>query len=172
MKQKDSASVRSELAFFITRVFDAPRDLVFKAWTEAERLTHWWGPKGYTMEFCKLDLRPGGVFHFGLRAPDGGDMWGKWVFREVQAPERLVFVSSFSDEECHTVRAPFSLDWPLETLSTVTFTEYEGKTTITMRAAPLNATEEQRRTFESMFQSMQNGWTGTLDQLAGFLAKA
>ena len=99
-------------------------------------------------------------------------MWGKWVFREVLAPERLVFVSSFSDQEGNTVRAPFSSDWPLGVLSTVTFIEHEGKTTITMRAVSLDATETERQSFESMFGSMQNGWTGTLDQLDEYLAKA
>jgi len=121
---------------------------------------------------CKLDLRPGGVFHYSLHAPQGGDMWGKWVFREVMAPDRLVFITSFSDEEGNTVRAPFSSDWPLEVLSTVTFTGHEGKTSITMRGVPVNVTETERQTFESMFESMQNGWTGTLDQLTEYLAKA
>jgi len=172
MNKSDFTGAQSELEFVITRVFDAPRNLVFKAWTEAERLTHWWGPKGFTMLSCKLDLRPGGVFHYSLHAPQGGDMWGKWVFREVMAPDRLVFITSFSDEEGNTVRAPFSSDWPLEVLSTVTFNEHEGKTTITMRGVPLNATETERQTFESMFKSMQNGWTGTLDQLTEYLAKA
>ncbi|HKQ78766.1 MAG TPA: SRPBCC domain-containing protein [Blastocatellia bacterium] len=172
MNKTDSTGERSEGEFVISRVFDAPRDLVFKAWTEKERLTHWWGPKGFTMRSCKLDLRPGGVFHYGMRAPNGAEMWGKWVFREVLAPERLVFVSSFSDEEGNTVRAPFSFDWPLAVLSTVTFTEHEGKTTITMRALPLNAMETERQSFESMFESMKNGWTGTMDQLTDYLTKA
>src|SRR5262245_13604342 len=144
MNKTDSVGDRSEREFVVSRVFDAPRGLVFKAWTEEERLAQWWGPKGFTMCSCKLDLRPGGVFHYGMRAPNGAEMWGKWVFREVLAPERLVFVSSFSDQEGNTVRAPFSSDWPLGVLSTVTFIEHQGKTTITMRAVSLDATETER----------------------------
>src|SRR2546426_146985 len=85
--------------FVITRVFDAPRELVWKAYTEAAHLQHWWGPKGFKMRSCKVDLRPGGVFHYGMEAPDGSVMWGKWVFREIVAPERLTIVVSFSNEE-------------------------------------------------------------------------
>jgi|GEM_PF-17336 len=158
--------------FVITRTFDAPRDLVFKAWTEADRLAKWWGPKGFTLLACKLDLRPGGVFFYGGKAPQGGEMWGKWVFREVAAPERLVFVVSFADEKGNTIRAPFSADWPLEVLSTVTFTEHAGKTTLTMRGIPINATEAERAAFVGMRDSMTDGWTGTFDQLAAFLAEA
>ena len=172
MKKSDSIDAQSEREFVITRVFDAPRDLVFKAWTEAERLTHWWGPKGFTMLSCKLDLRPGGVFHYGMQGPDGGDMWGKWVFREIVSPERLVFTLSFSDEEGNTVRAPFSSDWPLEVLSTVTFTEHGSKTTLTMRGVAINSTQTERQAFKAMFDSMENGWTGTLDQLDDYLTKA
>ncbi|MCX6832633.1 MAG: SRPBCC domain-containing protein, partial [candidate division Zixibacteria bacterium] len=69
--------------FAITRVFDAPRDLVFKAWTEPERVASWWGPNRFTMPVCKIDLRPGGVFHYCMRSPDGKDYWGKGVYREI-----------------------------------------------------------------------------------------
>jgi uncharacterized protein YndB with AHSA1/START domain len=157
--------------FVVTREFDAPRDLVFRAWTEAERLGRWWGPKGFTMLACTLDLRPGGVFHYGMRSPDGRAMWGKWVFREVAEPERLVFIASFSDEAGGTTRNPFAAEWPLEVLSTLTFAEQGGKTTLTMRAAPLNATEAERKAFEAGHESMRKGWAGTLDQLAEHLAK-
>ena len=128
-------------AFVISRVFDATREIVWKAWTEAEHLKHWWGPKGFTVVHSKIDLRPGGVFHYGMRSPDGRDMWGKFVFREIVKPERLVFVNSFSDEEGKTVRAPFNPHWPLEVLTTVTFAEHDGKTTVTLRGRPINATE-------------------------------
>lgn len=161
----------SDREFLLSRTFDAPRTLVFKAWTEAERLAKWWGPKGFTMLACKLDLRPGGVFHYGMKAPNGGEMWGKWVFRDVTPPERLVFVASFADAQGNTTRAPFSADWPLEVLSTVTFTERAGKTTLTMRAMPVNVTEAERALFASMHASMTGGWTGTLDQLAAFLSQ-
>ena len=159
-------------AFVISRVFDATREIVWKAWTEAEHLKHWWGPKGFTVVHSKIDLRPGGVFHYGMRSPDGRDMWGKFVFREIVKPERLVFVNSFSDEKGNVTRHPMHLAWPLEMLSTITFTEQAGKTTVTVRWLPLNATVEERKTFEDGRPSMQQGWTGTMDKLDDYLAKA
>ncbi len=156
----------------ITRTFDAPRDLVFKAFTEAKHLQHWWGPKGWSLDVLTLDLRAGGVFHYSQESADGHKMWGKFVYREVAKPERLVFVNSFSDEEGNTVRAPFSETWPMEILNTLTFTEHEGKTTLTMRGGPLSATEEENNTFAAMRQSVQQGFAGTFDQLADYLAKA
>lgn len=158
--------------FVISRVFDAPRELVWKAWTEPARLARWWGPKGFAVRSCKVDLRPGGLFHYCLGSPGGHDMWGKFVYREIAAPERLVFVNSFSDEKGSVTRHPMHLAWPLEILSTVTFAEHEGRTTLTIRSVPINATNEERKTFEDGRESMRQGWTGTLDQLAGYLAKA
>jgi uncharacterized protein YndB with AHSA1/START domain len=171
MSTRNDPATAAGQEFVVTRVFDAPRELVFQAWTEAERLKHWWGPKGCTIVSCKNDLRPGGVFHYCMRWPDGRDMWGKWVYREIVVPERLVFVVSFADADGNTVRAPFSADWPLEVLSTVTFTKQDGKTMLTMRGVPINATEAERNTFDAGHESMQKGWTGTLDQLAEYLAK-
>jgi len=159
-------------AFTISRVFDAPREFVFKAWTERDHLVHWWGPKGLTMLHCTNDLRPGGVMHYGMGRPGGGEMWGKWVYREIAPPERLSFVVSFSDEQGSTQRAPFSPEWPLEVLSTLTFTEVESnKTLVSMDAVPINASDAERRMFRGFTASMQNGWTGTLDQLADYLKK-
>ncbi|HWG46097.1 MAG TPA: SRPBCC family protein [Gemmataceae bacterium] len=162
----------AEQEFTFTRVFDAPRDLVFKAWTEAERLTHWWGPKGCSIQVRKLDLRPGGIFLYSMRVPDGREMWGKFVYREIAAPERLVFVVSFTDEAGNPVRHPMSPTWPLEVLSTLTFAEHEGRTTLTMQAIPLHASELERETFEAGHESMRMGWGGSLDQLAEYLPQA
>ncbi len=156
----------------VTRTFDAPRDLVYKAWTEPEHLKHWWGPVGFTFVSFALDLRPGGVFHYCMRSPDGHEMWGKWVFREVVSPERFAFVASFSDAAGNIVRAPFNAEWPLEVLSTVTFVEQGGKTMVTLHGIPIHATEAERKAFERGLESMQKGWAGTLDQLAGYLATA
>lgn len=157
--------------FTISREFNAPRELVFNAWTEAERLAEWWGPKGFKIRVAKLDVRPGGVFHYSMTTPGGEDWWGRFVYREVVPPERMVFVSSFSDAEGGVTRAPFNPAFPLEVLSTITFTEHDGRTTITLRGVPLNASEEESKTFDGMVKSMQQGWTGTLDQLADYLGK-
>lgn len=159
-------------AFVITRVFDAPRELVWKACTEPERLKHWWGPKGFEWVGCKLDLRAGGLFHYSMRAPNGLDMWGRFVYREVAAPERLVFINSFSDADGGLTRHPMSSTWPLEVLNTMKLSEQNGRTVVTLRGMPINASEQEIKTFEAGFESMQKGFGGTFDQLAGYLAKA
>jgi len=157
----------------IARTFNAPRELVWKAWTERKRLMKWFGPKGFTMPAAKLDLRPGGVFHYCLVSPEGKEMWGKFVYREVVEPERIVLVNSFSNEEGGLTRHPFHATWPLEMLSAATFGEdEEGRTTITLEWSPLNATEADRETFDESHEGMKQGWRGTFDQLADYLAKA
>ncbi|MCM3340560.1 SRPBCC domain-containing protein [Paenibacillus sp. MER TA 81-3] len=161
----------NEKELVITRMFDAPRELVFKAWTEPDHLEHWWGPKGFKMNVSKLELCPDGIFHYSQKSPDGHQMWGKFVYRDIVPPERLVFTNSFSDEEGSTVRAPFSPTWPLEILNTLTFAEHEGKTKLTIQGGPTNATEEERNTFEAMRDNIQQGFAGTFEQLADYLSK-
>lgn len=163
----DSNAAEREL--MITRIFDAPRELVFGALTEPERLMRWWGPKGFTWVGCTMDLRPGGMLHYCMRSPDGQDMWGKWVYREIVPPERIVFVNSFADERGNTVRSPFSANWPLEILNTLTLAEHEGKTSLTLRGGPLHATEGELKAFDAGRPSMQRGFAGTWDQLDDYL---
>jgi uncharacterized protein YndB with AHSA1/START domain len=161
----------TERPFIISRTFNAPRDLVWKAWTERDHM-QWWGPKGVTIHHAKLDLRPGGTFHYCMKTPEGREMWGKWAIREVVKPERLVFVNSFSDEAGGLTRHPMSPHWPLELLSTVAFAAQGDKTLLTIEWLPLNATEIERKTFDEGHESMKNGWGGTFDRLAEHLAKA
>ena len=165
-----TAEATPEQEFTLTRVFDAPRDLVWAAWTDLKHLAQWWGPKGFTMEVCNMDLRPGGTFHYGMKAPNGQLMWGKFVYREVTPPERLVLVNSFSDEKGGLTRHPWSANWPLEVLNTTTFTEQDGKTTLSMRGRPINATQEELDTYAAGHESMNKGFAGTMDQLAAYLA--
>jgi uncharacterized protein YndB with AHSA1/START domain len=120
---------------------------------------------------AKLDLRPGGMFLYAMDF-GGHEMWGKFVYREIAPPERLVFISSFSDPQGNTTKAPFFDVWPLEVLNTVTLQEHEGKTTITLRGRPINATAEERAKFRSEHKGMQQGYAGTLDKLAEYLSKA
>ena len=155
--------------FVITRVVDAPRERVWQAWTETERLKRWWGPKGFIVTHCTLDLRPGGLMHYCLRSPDGDDMWGKFVYREIVKPHRLVFLSSFSDEKAGITRHPMSLDWPRQMLSTVEFEALGAKTRITVRWLPYEATDQEAKVFEEGKPSMQQGWTGTFEQLEAYL---
>ncbi len=155
----------------ITRVLDAPIDLVFKTITQAEHLAHWWGPKGLKLNVLQLELRVGGVFHYGMEAENGQKMWGKFVYREINPPSSITFVNSFADEQGNTIRAPFSPAWPLEILNVWTFTEQDGKTLLTLHGRPINATNEEIELFESMKTSMQQGFGGTFDQLTEYLTK-
>ena len=159
--------------FVISRTFDAPRDLVWKAFTEPERMKQWWGPKGFTVIAWKMDFSPGGTYHYGMRAPDGSAMWGKFVYQEITPPERMVLINSFSDEAGGITRHPMAPNWPLQMFSTFTFEDVGGgKTKFAVRWSPHNATAEERKVFAACHDSMRGGWGGTMDQLAAYLAKA
>ncbi|HSY16938.1 MAG TPA: SRPBCC family protein [Candidatus Acidoferrales bacterium] len=158
--------------FVIAREFVAPRELVWKAWTEHDRLLQWFGPKGTIIKKANLDFRPGGLFHYCMQTPDGKEMWGKFVYREINPPARILLVNSFSDQDGGITRHPFSAQWPLLMLTESTFTEEAGKTTVTVKWLPLDATEEERRAFDAARPGMAQGWGGTFEQLADYLAKA
>lgn len=156
----------------ISRVLDAPRDLVWKAFTDPAHMKHWWGPKGFIVIASKMDLRPGGSYHYGMKAPNGMAMWGLFRYREVTPPERLVFINCFSDESGGVTRHPGNAQWPLEMLSTFICEEMPGgKTRFTSRWAAHNATAEEQQVFDSSHDSMTQGWSGTMEQLEAYLAK-
>src|ERR1700694_3641082 len=147
----------SDQDIVITRVFDAPRELVWKAWTEPERLMRWWAPKGFTTPVCKVDLRPGGVFHYCMRSPEGRDIWGIAVYREIVEAERIVYTDAFADAEGNPVPPAhygMSSGHPPEALVTVTFAERGGKTTLTLLHSIPESVEEREGT--------QQGWTEML----------
>jgi len=151
----------------VTRVFAAPRELVFRAWTEPERLKRWWGPKGFTTPFCAVDLREGGVLLYCMRSSEGRDFWGRGVFREIVVPERLVLAMSFADAEGNVVPATYyglSPDWPLESLMTVTFEELAGATRVAVRDEGVPPGPDA--------DGARQGWAEMLDGLAAYLAKA
>jgi uncharacterized protein YndB with AHSA1/START domain len=159
--------------FVLSRVLDAPRDLVWKAFTDPERMKQWWGPKGFSVIHWNMDLRPGGFYHYGMTSPTGQPMWGKFRYREIVPPQRMVLINSFSDEAGGITRHPMAPTWPLEMLSTFTFDEEAGgKTRVTIRWQANNATAEEQATFDAGHDSMRGGWGGTFDQLAAYLATA
>jgi uncharacterized protein YndB with AHSA1/START domain len=166
------ASIAAGEVLLVTRTFDAPRALVFKAWTEPERLAQWWGAKGSTVHVSRLDLRPGGDLLYSMRMPNSDDIWGKFVYRKIEPPARLVWVYAFSDADGNLARNPWMPDYPLEVLNTLTLNERDGKTTLSLLARPINATEPERATFEAAVASMQQGFKGTMDELAAYLASA
>ncbi len=140
----------------ITRVFDAPRELVWKAWTDPERMKRWWGPHGFTNPVCELDARPGGAIRIDMRGPGGTVYPMTGVYQEIREPERLVFTSAALDEQGKPL---------FEVLNTVTFAEHGGKTTLTVQARVSKATAEAAPYLEGM----EEGWSQSLDRLADYL---
>lgn len=158
--------------FVTSRVFDAPRELVWKCFTEPERMQQWWGPKDVKVVRSEMDFRVGGTYLYGMQTPDGSIMWGRQVYREIVPPEKIVFINSFSDKQGGLSRHPMAPTWPIEMLSIFTFEEVAGgKTKFTVRWSPHNATEEERKTFDAGHASMTQGWGGTLEKLKDYLAK-
>jgi uncharacterized protein YndB with AHSA1/START domain len=155
--------------FTISRTFNAPKELIFKVFTEAEHLRQWWGPKGFKMGTINLDFKPGGVFHYSMVAENGMEMWGKFVYREINPYDRIVFVNSFSDAQGGTTVHPMAPNWPKEVLNVMTLEEVEGKTTMTLRGHPINAGDEEAALFHNSYPSMQQGFKGTWDQLEEYL---
>jgi uncharacterized protein YndB with AHSA1/START domain len=148
----------SDREIVFRRLLDAPRELVFSSWTEPEHLTHWWGPHGWSLTHCDLDLRPNGVWHYCFSSEDGQDSWGRAVYREITPPERLVYADVFSDPEGN-VRSR-------EMVITVTFEEQDGKTLMTLRT--LFESPEHRDEIVGM--GAIPGMNETLDRLETHLA--
>jgi uncharacterized protein YndB with AHSA1/START domain len=151
----------------ITRLFDAPRDLTWRAWTEPEFVMQWWGPKNYTSPSCKIDLRVDGNYLFCMRSPEGRDFWSTGVYREIKKPERIVCTDSFADEKGNVVPATYygmSQDFPLEMLVTLTFEVQAGRTKLTLRHAGIPS--------GGIRDLTRAGWNESLDKFAGVLGQA
>ena len=148
---------KHERSLTLTRIFDAPRERVFAAWTKAEHLAHWWGPQGFTVPNCEVDARPGGALRLCMRSPDGKDYWMRGTYREVAAPERLVITCTADDEKGIT---------RLECVINVTFAEQGGKTKLTLHTTASGAGAEAA----AMLEGMEEGWKGSLDRLTDQVA--
>jgi uncharacterized protein YndB with AHSA1/START domain len=148
-----AAAETMDRELLITRIFDAPRALVFKAWTEPDRAARWWGPQGFVTVYCNMDVRPGGAFRVCMRSPEGTEHWKQGVYREVVEPERLVFTFAWEDPEGKPRH---------ETVVTVAFAEHGTKTKLTLHHG----------VFETVMarDAHQSGWTSTLECLADYLA--
>lgn len=150
------ATNQSGRELVITRIFDAPRSLVFEAWTKPEHMAKWHGPRGFTCTILKCDLRVGGSYRFYMRDPGGGDHWQQGVYREIAEPERLVCTYAWANADGQPTRP--------ETLLTVTFEDLGAKTRMTLRQA----------VFESVAarDDHRGGWSSSLDRLAEYLKVA
>jgi uncharacterized protein YndB with AHSA1/START domain len=157
--------------FVISHEFNAPRELVWKAWTERDQLMQWFGPKDFVISVATMDFRPGGSFHYCLTGPNGKEMWGKFVYRQIVPPEKIELVNSFSDRRADITRHPLSADWPLEMLSKMTMVEANDKTMLTLEWNPLNPGDPELKKFDSARDEMKQGWQNTFAQLADYLAK-
>lgn len=164
-QRRDPATESGERMVVITRSFDAPRELVFRAWTDPEQLTRWYAPTGCTIRFVAIDPRPGGAFHSCLRTPDGYECWCKGIYLEIVEPERIVYTLAVTDEHGASVEpSAVGMDpaWPRETVVTVTFSELGGGTKLTLhQTAPESLA---RRT------GAHPSWIEMMDRLAENLA--
>lgn len=143
----------SDREVVVTRVFNAPRRLVFEAWTNPKYVPHWMlGPEGWTMPVCEIDLRPGGAWHFVWRGTNGAEMEMRGVYREITPPERLVSTEAWGG------------DWP-ETVNTVVLREQNGKTTMTLTI--LYPSKEARE--NALKTGMKDGMVPTFDRLERYL---
>jgi uncharacterized protein YndB with AHSA1/START domain len=150
----------------ITRVFNAPVELAWKAWTKPERVKQWWGPKGFTAPFAKIDFRVGGKYLNSMRSPDGKDFWSTGVYEEIVPLKRIVVTDSFADEKGNVVSAAYygmSATFPLELLITVTFEEVDGKTKMTLQHSGIKGLSD------ADFSNMRQGWEESFDKLDVYL---
>jgi len=159
--------------FVMTRIFDAPRELVWKAWTEPKHMAQWWGPRIFTNPICKMDVRPGGTYRIVMRGPDGSEYPASGAYREVVKPEMLVMTINHSElpDEWHDAVNPQrdrSKGKPtLEVVNTITFVELDGKTRLTIRLSFESATV--RDLFVKI--GMNEGWSSSFDKLDELVAK-
>lgn len=167
LPQNENAAAPERLVF--SRSFNTPQSLVFEAFTRQEHLQQWWTPAGCSMKYCKLDLRPGGQFHYCQLLPNGQEMWGRLVYTHIAPPDLLEFIVSFSDAEGNITTHPLMPDWPAEILSTVRFEEKAGVTTIQMTSQPINASDRELEVFEKGKPSVLAGSEGTMRQLEAYL---
>jgi uncharacterized protein YndB with AHSA1/START domain len=141
-----------EQEFVAERQFNAPRTLMFQVFTQPEHLKRWWAPPPYTIAFCTIDLRPGGIWHYCMRSPEGQDQWARSVYREIVPPEKLVYTTTFADEHAKPTEG-----MP-EHLTTVTFTEEAGKTRVTARVQFSSAAAMKVALDIGMLQGMSITW--------------
>jgi uncharacterized protein YndB with AHSA1/START domain len=158
----------AENEFKITRIFNAPREMVFKAWTDPKYVMQWWGPAQFSSPQCKIDFRVGGQFLFCMQAPNGLEYWNVGIYKEIVVPEKIVSHMYFSDQDGNRLPASFHFgqsDFPDEMIDIVTFEVHDGdKTKLTLRR---NHSIE----LATKFGEIQ-GWTQSLDKFEAVISQA
>ncbi len=150
----------------ITRTFDAPRETVWRYFTEPDLMKKWWGPRGYTAPQVRTDLRVGGELVVCMRSPEGRDIWSKGVYKELVPKERIVSTDSFADEKSNVVPATYygmNADFPLELQISMKFEEHEGKTRFTLRHSGFPAAADR--------DGARTGWGQSFDKLEEVLRR-
>lgn len=149
----------SERVFMAERVFNAPRERVFAAFSQSEHLKQWWGPKRWTLPVSKMDFRAGGSWHYCMKGPEGEESWGKALYHEVVAPERIVYTDYFSDADGNVVAGlpPAKI--------TLTFTEVNGQTRVVTSGEYTTAAELE----QVLAMGMVEGFSETWDRLEEYL---
>ncbi len=150
-----SFTAQSDRVVEVTRVFDAPRSLVFKAWTDPEQRAQWWGPNGFKVSFCEMDPRVGGAWRMRMGSAEIREVRQSGVFREIVEPERLVFTYAFEDESGKRGH---------ETIVTLTFADQGGKTLLTLHQAFFED--------EVVRGDHVRGWTQSLNRLVDYAKEA
>jgi uncharacterized protein YndB with AHSA1/START domain len=156
MEKRKESSADTEVLIVYT--FNAPRELVFKAWTDARHLENWYAPHGCTVKFSQLDLRKGGSFRCCIYNPAFGPCWSKGTYKDIVAPERIVYSLILTDGNGNAVSAKevgMDPDWPTETLVTLTFTEQGGKTWVTLHQTVSEALAKRTGAHPSWLQMLE-----------------
>lgn len=154
----------------LTREYDAPRELVFDAWTKAVHLKNWQVPfKGFQCEFAYADIKPGGSALHKMTAPNGFEMWLLTKYEEITRPESLAFRQYNSNEAGDIMPNPQMPNWPKELRTTILLEEANGKTQLQLIWQPINPTKEEAEAFEASRAEHGKGWAGGLEQLDTYL---
>lgn len=158
-------------SFTLSREFSYSIEKVYSAWTEADQLKKWWGPAGFELEISKFNLAPEGIFLYCIKSESFGEMWGRFIYNEIISNSKLCYINSFSNSDGEIIRAPFNELWPLEISNEITFESNGDNTILKFTGFPLNANLAEIELFNSFFDNLTKGFTGTLDKLEQYLSE-
>ena len=156
--------------FVIFRLVDAPRERVWRAWTEPKEMGAWFGPKGSETTYSDLAFRVGGAYHNAMKT-GGVELWGLMNYLEIEKPAKLVYVQQFSDKDRGLGVHPMAPTWPKKTHTTVLFEDFGPKTLISLYWLPVEASAAELKTFADGMGGMKGGWGGSFDRLDAFLSE-